>query len=83
MTAKAISEDVTPSDLSFTATLGLQTSLIITIQDFEAQNVMECLTQVFFYRLKRNSWKAKIAFFPKKQEVSYWLTNGDITNLLL
>ena len=81
MTIKAISEDVTPSDLSFTVSFkGLQNSLPIEIgKNFEAQNVMECLTQVFFYQLKRNSWKAKIAFFPRKQEVSYWLTNHDVT----
>ena len=70
MIVKAAAEDVTPSDLSFTASFnGLQNSL--TIEDshcFEVQNVVECSAQVFYYNVKVNWWKAIIAFFPTEQQ---------------
>ena len=74
---KAAAEGVTPSDLSFTASFnGLQNPLVVSIdKHFQAQNVVKCITQVFYYPLNKtniNCWKAKIAFFPRKQrKVSY------------
>ena len=67
MIVKAAADDVTPSDLSFTASFnGLQDPLEVSI---EAQTVTDCIAQVFYYPLSKtsiNCWKVKIAFFPKK-----------------
>ena len=73
---EAAAKDVTPSDLSFTVSFnGLQKPLEISIGGhFEAQNIVECIAQVFYYRFNNTSinwWRAKIAFFPKEVQVSF------------
>ena len=75
MIVKAAADNVTPPDLSFTASFnGLRNPLTVSI---EAQTVTDCIAQVFYYRLNDtgiNGWKAKCAFFPEKQQnVSYTL----------
>ena len=69
MIVKAAADDVTPSDLSFTAASfnGLRNPLVVSI---EAQTVTDCIAQVFYYPLNdtagNNGWKAKCAFFSKE-----------------
>ena len=63
----AASENITPPDLTFEAELkGVQKPNKIKFEK-EAQNVVECVCQVFYHKeAALNSWKAIIAFFPKQ-----------------
>ena len=67
MIVNAADDDVTPSDLFFNIKFnGIH---LLTIKDsFEAQNVIKCSVQVFYYYVEVNSWKAIVAFFPTEQQ---------------
>ena len=57
---------ITPPDLHIVATInGIRNSANIEIKK-EAQNVIECVCQVFYHKLGLNWWKATLAFFPKE-----------------
>ena len=65
---KAESDKITPPDLTVEATInGLRNSAKIEIKK-EAQNVVECVCQVFCHKLGLNWWRAIIAFFPKSKQ---------------
>ena len=53
MTVEPADDKITPSDLS---------------EGFEAQNVIECSVQVFYYYVNVNWWKLIVAFFPTEQQ---------------
>ena len=58
---------ITPPDLHIVATInGIRNSANIEIKK-EAQNVVECVCQVFYHKLGLNWWKATLAFFPKEK----------------
>ena len=58
---------ITPPDLHIVATIsGIRNSATFEINK-EAQNVVECVCQVFYHKLGLNWWKATLAFFPKEQ----------------
>ena len=84
MIVKAAAEDVTPSDLSFTASFnGLQNPLVLSIDNFEAQNVVKCIAQVFYYRFNDTSinwWKAKVAFFSKETTSEFFMHHASECN---
>ena len=57
---------ITPPDLHIVATInGIRNSANIEIKK-EAQNVVECVCQVFYHKLGLNCWKTTLAFFPKE-----------------
>ena len=63
---KSPSVRITPPDLKVEAMLkGVQTEPNIIKFEKEAQNVVECLCQVFFHKIALNHWRAIVAFFPK------------------
>ena len=67
MTLSNADTKITPPDLHIVATInGIKNSAIIEIKK-EAQNVIECVCQVFYHKLGLNSWKATLAFLPKEQ----------------
>ena len=56
----------TPPDLTVEAELkGVQKSNIIKFEK-EAQNVVECVYQVFYHKEALNYWRARVVFFPKQ-----------------
>ena len=58
---------ITPPVLHIVATMsGIRNSVNIEIKK-EAQNVVECVCQVFYHKLGLNWWKATLAFFPKEK----------------
>ena len=66
MLITAASSKTTPLDLSVEAKLkGVQKPNIIKFEK-EAQNVVECVCQVFYHKEALNHWRARVAFFPKK-----------------
>ena len=66
MTLSNADTKITPPDLHIVATInGIRNSANIEIKK-EAQNVIECVCQVFYHKLGPNSWKATLAFFPKE-----------------
>ena len=69
MIIKAESDKITPPDLTVEATInGLRNSANIEIKK-EAQNVVECVCQVFYHNLGYpNHWRATFSFFPKVHE---------------
>ena len=66
MMITADSDLITPPDLAVEAMLeGVQKPNIIKFEK-EAQNVVECVCQVFYHKLEEdNHWTSKVAFFPK------------------
>ena len=60
---------ITPPDLHIVATIrGTKNSVTIKIKK-EAQNVIECVCQVFYHKLGfPNHWRATFSFFPKVHE---------------
>ena len=67
MTLSNADPKITPPDLHIVATInGIKNSANIEIKK-EAQNVIECVCQVFYHKLGLNWWKATLAFFPKEQ----------------
>ena len=61
------SNKATPPDLTVEVKLkGVQKPNIIKFEK-EAQNVVECVCQVFHHKVALNHWRAKVAFFPKHQ----------------
>ena len=63
MTITTVSDETTPPDLTVEAELkGVQ---IIKFEK-EAQNVVECVCQVFYHKVAINHWRATFAFFPKQ-----------------
>ena len=66
---------ITPPDLIVEAKLkGVQKPNIIKFEK-EAQNVVECVCQVFYHKVALNHWRARVAFFPKQQlQVCYVCT---------
>ena len=67
MTVEPADDKITPSDLSFNVNLNGKRSLTIN-EGFEAQNVIECSVQVFYYYVNVNWWKLIVAFFPTEQQ---------------
>ena len=66
MMIKAESDKITPPDLTVEATIsGLRNSAKIEIKK-EAQNVVECVCQVFYHKVGLNHWRARVAFYPKQ-----------------
>ena len=63
MTVSNANTMITPPDLHIVATIN---GISIEIKK-EAQNVIECVCQVFYHKLGLNWWKATLAFFPKEQ----------------
>ena len=65
----AESDKITPPDLTVEATInGLRNSVTIELKE-EAQNVIECVCQVFYHKLGfPNHWRATFSFFPKVHE---------------
>ena len=67
MTVCNANTKITPPDFHIVATMsGMRNSVNIEIKK-EAQNVVECVCQVFYHKLGLNWWKATLAFFPKEQ----------------
>ena len=65
MMITAVSDKTTPPDLTVEAELkGVQKPNIIKFEK-EAQNVVECVCQVFYYKEALNHWRARVAFLPK------------------
>ena len=73
MMITAVSDKTTPPDLTVEAKLkGVQTEPSIIKFEREAQNVFECVCQVFYHKIALNHWRARVAFFPKQcYEVLY------------
>ena len=70
MMITADSDMTTPSDLTFEAKLkGVQKPNNIIKFEKEAQNVVECVYQVFYHKIALNHWRAKVAFFPKEHSM--------------
>ena len=66
MMITAASEKTTPPDLTVEAKLkGVPKPNKIKFEK-KAQNVVECVCQVFYNKEALNHWKAKITFFPKQ-----------------
>ena len=66
MTISNANPKITPPDLHIVATInGIKNSANIEIKK-EAQNVVECVCQVFYHKLGLNWWKATLAFLPKE-----------------
>ena len=64
MMIKAESDKITPPDLIVEATINrLRNCATIKIKH-EAQNVVECVCQVFYHKQALNHWRARLAFFP-------------------
>ena len=67
MIITAVSDKTTPPDLTVEAKLkGVQKPNIIKFEK-KAQNVVECVCQVFYHKEALNYWRATFAFFPKHQ----------------
>ena len=67
MKITATSDKTTPPDLTVEAKLkGVQKPNNIIKFEKEAQNVVECVCQVFYYKIALNHWRARFAFFPKQ-----------------
>ena len=69
MIVKAAAEDVTLSDLSFTASFnGLQKPLVILIdRHFHSPKIVEYFAQVFYQQLSGlNNWKFIFTIVPKE-----------------
>ena len=66
MEIKADSDNTTPPDLSVEAKLKVLTEPNIIKFNKEAQNVVECVCQVFYHKIALNHWIARVAFFPKQ-----------------
>ena len=65
MMITAASMKTTPPDLTVEAKLnGVSEPNIIKLEG-EAQNVVECVCQVFYHKIALNHWRARVAFFPK------------------
>ena len=66
MMITAASDVITPPDLTVEAELeGVQKPNIIKFEK-KAENVVECVCQVFYHKIALNHWRARVAFFPKK-----------------
>ena len=66
MMITAASDKTTPPDLIVEAMLqGVQQPNVIKFEQ-EAQNVVECVCQVFYRKKALNRWRAIFAFFPKQ-----------------
>ena len=66
MLITAASNKTTPPDLTVEAELkGVQKPNIIKFEK-EAQNVVECVCQVFYHKEALNHWRARVAFFSKQ-----------------
>ena len=66
MMITAVFDKTTPPDLTVEAELeGVQKPNIIKFEK-EAQNVVECVYQVFYHKEALNHWTARVAFFPKE-----------------
>ena len=82
MLITAASNKTTPPDLTVEAKLkGVQKPTIIKFEK-EAQNVVECVCQVFYHMEALNHWRARVAFFPKcLKEVNdcMFITSGVIS----
>ena len=66
MIIMAVSNKITPPDLTVEAELiEVQEPNIIKFEK-EAQNVVECVYQVFYHKEALNHWRATFAFFPKQ-----------------
>ena len=66
MLITAASNKTTPPDLTVEAMLeGVQKPNIIKFEK-KAQNVVECVCQVFYHKEALNHWRATFAFFPKQ-----------------
>ena len=77
---KAESDKITPPDLTVEATInGLRHCAKIEIKK-EAQNVVECVCQVFYHKVALNHWRVRFAFFPKMHKE---VNNGYIAVHLL
>ena len=74
MMITATSDQTTPPDLTVEAKLqGVNEPNIIKLE-IEAQNVIQCVYQVFYYKIALNHWRARVAFFPKKHKKVLKLT---------
>ena len=63
VTISAASNETTPPDINVVAKLkGVQKPNIIEFEK-EAQNVVECVCQVFYHKLGLNHWRATFVFF--------------------
>ena len=68
MIITAALQNTTPPDLTVEAKLeGVNEPNIIKFEK-EAQNVVECVCQVFYHKIALNHWRAKFTFFPKHFE---------------
>lgn len=68
VTVQAISDKITPPDLSVVFKVkGVKADITTFTLKREAENVMECICGVFYCKKGINFWQAIIAFFPKKQ----------------
>ena len=66
MMITAASNKTTPPDLTVEAKLkGVQEPNIINLEK-KAQNVVECVYQVFYRKEAFNHWRARVNFFPKQ-----------------
>ena len=66
MMITATSDKTTPPDLTVEAKLkGVKKPNIIKFEK-EAQNVVECVCQVFYHKKALNHWRARVALFPKQ-----------------
>ena len=70
MIITAASDKTTPPDLTVEAKLkGVQTEPNIIKFEKEAQNVVECVYQVFYHKLEGiNHWRARVVFTPKQHK---------------
>ena len=69
MTLRATDNKTTPPDVTVEAEFkGVQIEPTIIKFEKEAQNVVECVCQVFYHKMALNHWRARFAFFPKKHE---------------
>ena len=62
---KAESHKTTPPDLTVEAMLkGVQKPNFIEYK-IEAENVVECVCQVFYHKVALNHWRTRVSLFPK------------------
>ena len=72
MTFRPVNDKITPHDLTVTAEISPTPSVdgakkpITTKFEKEAQNVVECVCQVFYHKIALNHWRARVALFPKQ-----------------
>ena len=80
MMTTAVFNKTTPPDFAVEAKLkGVQEPNIIKFEK-EAQNVVECVYQVFYHKETLNHWRTRVAFFPKQHlEVRTLLIYDNIT----